>query len=135
MSEGLGSSGPQGTSTSRIPKSPIPNPPTPPPPGEGRGLPLAFPSSHSHPLLRFEPKTRVVRAALHGKELLFDPGARFSREGAARLVPRVEHPFDQSSAPRFRSRCLRAPSAFAVHPHGGTEMATGNVRWSNVKKG
>ena len=40
---------------------------------------------------------------------------------SARLVSRVEHPFDQSSAPRFRSRCLRAPSAFAVHPHGGTE--------------
>jgi cold shock protein len=58
-----------------------------------------------------------------------------SREGAVRLVPRVEHPFDQSSAPRFRSRCLRAPSAFAVHPHGGTEMATGTVKWFSDEKG
>lgn len=43
----------------------------------------------------------------------------------------------ESSAPRFRSCCLVAPSAFrsAHSPEGTTNMATGTVKWFSDDKG
>src|SRR5215208_4801080 len=55
---------------------------------------------------------------------------------SATLGVRVERLFDQSSAPRFRSRCLRAPSASrSAHIPEGTKMATGTVKLFSDDKG
>ena len=72
----------------------------------------------------------MVQAAAQGAEVGAPSPPR------ATLVARVERPFDRSSAPRFRSCCLRAPSAFrSAHTPEGNKMATGTVKWFSDEKG
>src|SRR4051812_2786263 len=56
---------------------------------------------------------------------------------ASATLVRVDQPIGHSSAPRFRSRCLSASSAFrSAHiSRRSIKMATGTVKWFNDDKG